>query len=169
MVLVLIIAIIDSIHYLINIMKFSSSINSIISGFAGSIVLTALHQLLKANIKHAPRMDKLGEQALQKVMSAAGGEIKSEENLHNITMAGDLTGNALYYSMIGALPVNSVAAGASLGLAAGLGAILLPEDLGLNKKYSNATTETQLLTIAIYLAGGVVAGLVHKKLADRNS
>ena len=146
-------------------MKFSPSI---ISGLTGSIVLTGLHQLLKANVKQAPRMDKLGEQALQKVISVAGGEVKSEESLYNITMAGDLTGNALYYSMVGTLPVNSMAAGASLGLAAGLGAVLLPEELGLNKRYSNATTKTQLLTIAIYLAGGIVAGLVHKKLTNRN-
>ncbi len=137
---------------------------ALISGLAGSLALTALHQLLKGHVKEAPRMDKMGEQALGKILSGAGQSIPEEETLYKATMAGDIAGNALFYSMVGSIPGSPVLAGAGLGLAAGVGALVLPEKLGLNKKYSNKTTRTQVLTVAIYLTGGLVAGLVQKQI-----
>ncbi|MHA4845711.1 hypothetical protein ACX0G7_16170 [Flavitalea antarctica] len=137
---------------------------ALISGFSGAVALTLLHEALRKTVKHAPRMDRMGEEAIQKIIGSTGHKVPSKDSLFNVTMAGDVAGNAMYYSMISALPVNPVVAGAGLGLAAGIGAVLLPEPMGLNEKYSNATTRTQVLTIAIYLAGGIVAGLVHKRL-----
>ncbi|RYY25510.1 MAG: hypothetical protein EOO04_11815 [Chitinophagaceae bacterium] len=137
---------------------------ALISGLAGSLALTALHQLLKGHVKNAPRMDKMGEQALGKILSGTGQTIPEENKLYKATLAGDIVGNALYYSVVGTVPGSPVLTGAGLGLAAGVGALVLPEKLGLNKEYSNATTKTQVLTVAIYLAGGLVAGLVQKNI-----
>jgi hypothetical protein len=49
-----------------------------------------------------------------------------------------------------------------LGTLAGIGAIGLPGKLGLNEQYSNATTKTKLLTVALYLSTGLIAGAVYK-------
>jgi len=141
--------------------------SSLISGLTGAVALTLLHQLFKKTVKHPPRMDKLGEQALQKIIRSTGHTAPAKEELFQVTMAGDIAGNAMYYSMVGALPVNPLITGASLGLAAGLGAVLLPEPLGLNEEYSNRTTTTQLLTVGIYLTGGIVAGLVLNQLRKK--
>ena len=140
---------------------------SLISGFSGAVALTFLHQAFRKTVKNAPRMDRLGEQAIQKIIGATGHKVPSKNSLANVTMTGDIAGNAMYYSMVGALPVNPVVSGAALGLAAGVGALLLPEPLGLDEKYSNATTKTQVLTLAIYLAGGILAGLVARKLSTK--
>jgi hypothetical protein len=141
--------------------------SSLISGFSGAVALTFLHQVFRKTVKNAPRMDRLGQQAIQKIIGSTGHKVPSKDSLFNVTMAGDITGNAMYYSVVGALPVNPVVTGAGLGLAAGIGAILLPEPLGLDEKYSNATAKTQILTIAIYLAGGIVAGLVQKQIKKK--
>ena len=143
--------------------------SSLISGFSGAIALTFLHQVFRKTVKNAPRMDRLGEQAIQKIIGSTGHEVPSKDRLFKVTMAGDIAGNAMYYSMVGALPVNPVVTGATLGIAAGLGALLLPEPLGLDEKYSNATTKTQVLTVAIYLAGGIVAGLVQRQLKKKKT
>jgi hypothetical protein len=51
-----------------------------------------------------------------------------------------------------------------LGLTAGLGAVLLPKPMGLNPKHSNRTVETQIMTVSLYVIGGIVAAGVMKLL-----
>jgi hypothetical protein len=143
--------------------------SSIISGFSGAVALTLLHQVLRKTVKDAPLMDRLGEQAIQKLIERTGHKVPSKDSLFNVAMAGDVAGNAMYYSTVGVVPVNPVVTGAALGLAAGVGALFLADPLGLDQEYSNATTKTQVLTIAIYLAGGIVAGLVARQLKKKKT
>ena len=51
-----------------------------------------------------------------------------------------------------------------LGLAAGVGGVVLPEYLGLSSAPSARTKATQAMTIGWYTLGGVVAGLVYSLL-----
>ena len=83
-------------------------LSSIISGLAGSVALTILHELLKKNVSAAPRMDKLGEQSLSKIFSATGSEIPPADDLYKLTLGGDIVGNAAYYSMVGIKPKYSL-------------------------------------------------------------
>ncbi len=144
--------------------KYMKLPSSIISGLAGSIALTLLHELLKKNVSAAPRMDKLGQQGLSKVLYASGSEIPSSDDLQKLALGGDIIGNATYYSMVGVKPKYSLLTGAVIGLTAGIGAVALPGKMGLNEQYSNATTKTQFLAVLLYLTGGLVAGAVHTML-----
>lgn len=139
-------------------------LTSMISGLAGSVALTLLHQQLKSAVEDAPAMDELGMETLEKSLSAADVTVPSREKLYEYTLAGDLAGNAAYYSLVGINPKHSILTGAALGLAAGIGAIVLPEKMGLDDQPSNATRKTQVLTLGLYLAGGLVAGVVHRML-----
>src|SRR3982751_1557416 len=103
--------------------------SSFISGLAGSVALTLLHEVLKKNVRFAPRMDKLGKQGLSKVLAASGSEIPSGDNLQKLTLGGDIMGNAGFYSMVGLAPRYSLMTGALIGLAAGIGAVTLPEKM----------------------------------------
>lgn len=136
---------------------------SLTSGLISAISLTLMHQALRHNVSHAPRMDKLGMQALKK----AGVDAGSKEKQYYATMAGDIAGNAGYYSMVGQYPEHSVLAGAALGAMAGLGAITLPKKMGLNEKYSGETTKTKWLTLGLYVSAGLIAGAVHKFMDKR--
>jgi hypothetical protein len=140
-----------------------------ISGLAGSLVLTLLHETLRKTVKDAPRMDLMGKQGLAKILSAADMEVPPEPELFKITMTGDIIGNAGYYALVASAPKHSVLAGAALGLAAGVGALTLPDKIGLDKEYSNATPKTQILTVCIYFLGGLVAGVVYDSLQKKSS
>jgi len=141
--------------------------SAFISGLAGSIALTLLHEVLKRNVSAAPRMDKLGKQGLSKVLAAVGTEIPPEDDLQKLTLGGDIMGNAGYYSMVGLVPKYSLITGAIIGIAAGIGAVTLPGKIGLNGKYSNATNKTRVLTVVLYLTGGLIAGAVHTMLEEK--
>src|SRR5438045_4146253 len=97
--------------------------SSFISGLAGAIALTLLHEALKRNVSAAPRMDKLGRQGLSKVLAVTGTEVPPAGDLQKLALGGDIMGNAGYYSMVGLVPKYSLVTGVAIGLAAGIGAV----------------------------------------------
>ena len=137
--------------------------SAIAGGVAGATVLTLLHETLRRVNSNAPRMDRLGMEAIDKSLKAVNAEVPEEDDLFKITMAGDIISNSLYYSLSGIGGEDQVLVrGALLGLAAGLGAVYLPKPLGLDESASSRTAETKLLTVALYFTGGIVASGVSK-------
>ena len=140
-------------------------IHAFAAGLAGAVTLTIAHQLLRKISKDAPRMDLMGEEALEKVSDKAHIHIP-EKKKYAVTMAGDILGNTLYYSLAAIRNNKSTTArGGLLGLAAGMGGVLLPSKLGLTNSHSNRSIKTRLMTMAIYSLGGLVASRVANALA----
>jgi hypothetical protein len=136
------------------------------SGLAGAVALTAIHETVRRVSPDAPRMDVLGMRAIAKSLRAAGEEPPDRDTLFGITLAGDVASNSLYYALVGlGDPRKAAARGALLGLAAGLGAVLLPGPLGLGTDASARTRGTRLMTVAWYTAGGLVAGAAMQSLS----
>jgi hypothetical protein len=108
-------------------------------------------------------MDVLGMRALRKILGKAEAPQPDNDTLFNITMAGDVLGNGLYYSLVGS-GRHALRRGLLLGVAAGVGGVLLPGPMGLGEAPSNRTRQTQVMTVAWYTAGGLVAGLVARAL-----
>lgn len=135
------------------------------SGLAGAATMTLIHEAVKRVVPNAPRMDLLGMNALSKMMRNAGKNPPGRKSLYAWTMAGDIMSNALYYSLAGVgKGKNALIKGSILGLAAGVGAVLLPKPLGLNEEYSNRTASTKLMTVALYVAGGLITAAVLRAL-----
>ncbi|HEX8429017.1 hypothetical protein [Hymenobacter sp.] len=127
------------------------------SGLAGAVALTLLHETVRHLRPHdAPRMDVLGMRALRKMLGKAEAPQPDEPTLFDLTMAGDLLSNGLYFSLVGR-GKNVWWRGAALGVAAGVGGVILPGPLGLGEAPSNSTPETKLMTVAWYTVGGLVA------------
>ena len=142
---------------------------SLAGGLAGACALTLLHEITRKKDRDAPRMDLLGMSALASLIKKSGGTPPPNDQLFGITMAGDVAGNALYYSLAGIGPKRGVwMRGLVLGLAAGAGAVYLPEPLGLPTAPSNRTLETKLLTIAFYTAGGLLAAAAMELMDARD-
>jgi len=134
-------------------------------GLAGAATITLLHESIRRVVPEAPRMDRLGMQAISKGLKKAGKKVPKEDALFTVTMAGDIISNALFYSVAGIGSEKNIWVRSSLlGLAAGLGAVLLPGPLGLNEKYSNRTTMTKAMTIGLYVTGALVTTAVIKLL-----
>jgi hypothetical protein len=141
---------------------------SLAAGLAGALALNALHETVRRRRPaDAPRMDLLGMQGLRRVLAKADLPQPDHDTLFKLTMAGDIVSNALYYSLLGS-GKHSVARGALLGLAAGVGGVVLPGPLGLDEAPSNRTPQTRVMTIAWYTVGGLVAGAVARALRPRH-
>src|SRR5687768_16745140 len=138
------------------------------SGLAGAATLTLLHETIRKFDPKAPRMDLLGMQALSKILRSNGKNPPSEGRLYGWSMAGDLVSNAIYYSLAGVGSKKTILQkGIALGIGAGLGAIFLPKKLNLNNRYSDRTPHTQVLTMAYYLIGSIVAAAIMKRMEKK--
>ncbi len=142
--------------------------NALLGGLAGAAALTILHETIKTQNSKAPRMDLLGMMALTKLFRSVGKTPPPRNRLYAYTMVGDLLSNTLYYSLAGMGRQKSLLEkGAALGIAAGLGAIFLPKPLHLEEDYSNRTPQTQLMTMAYYVIGSLVAAALMKRLRKK--
>lgn len=142
--------------------------SAIEGGITGATTLTILHEIVRALDKDAPRMDELGMQAISKLFEMANIQVPDDDKLFFLSTAGELLSNSLFYSLAGAGAKNNVwLRGILLGLAAGIGAVVLPDKLGLNDQASNRTGKTKFMTVTWYLVGGVVAALVTERLEER--
>ncbi len=141
------------------------ALQNLIGGLAGAVALNIIHQTAKAIDHDAPRVDLIGEEAVSKGLKQIGVEPPKGDKLFAATLAGDLISNAIYYSAIG-LGKNSnlLLRGAAYGLSAGLGALTLPEPMGLSDAPVTKTHQTKVMTVAWYLIGGVVSALAIKAL-----
>ncbi|MGI9105242.1 MAG: hypothetical protein ACR2G4_03245 [Pyrinomonadaceae bacterium] len=143
-----------------------SLIQATASGFIGACTLTLVHESARRVLPDAPRLDVLGMRAIAKSMRQLDEEPPAREQLHTLALVGDVVSNSLYYSLVGVgRPEKALLRGTILGLAAGIGATLLPEPLGLGEAPSGRTPETKVMTIGWYLAGGLAAALAYRLLA----
>ena len=140
---------------------------ALMSGLAGAATVTLLNETVRRVAPEvAPRMEILGMRAMKAGFVAAEAEVPPRRDLIKLAFGGEVASNTAYYSLVGmAKPENAVAVGAALGLAAGLGAVLLPGPMGLGEAPSTRTPGTTAMTIAWYLAGGLVAGLVARTIS----
>lgn len=135
------------------------------SGLVGACALTLIHETARRFVDDAPRMDVVGMRAIARTLRAV--DVEPPVPLHEVTLAGDIAANSLYYGLVGlGEPGDAVRNGALLGLAAGLGAVVLPERLGLGRQPTEDSPETQLMTVAWYLLGGIAAGAAYRALAS---
>ena len=141
---------------------------NLLAGLGGAIALNILHESLKNEHPDMPRIDLLGEEALQKGMQCCGYTIENPATLYKATLAGDIISNATYYSMIGTGGKSNLWTKAvTLGFAAGIGAVTLPKPLGLDPYPVARNTKVKALTVGYYLAGALVtAGLLQAILKD---
>ncbi|MDT7779097.1 MAG: hypothetical protein QOC99_1609 [Acidobacteriota bacterium] len=134
------------------------------SGLVGACALTLIHETARRYIDDAPRMDVVGMRAIAKTMRAV--DVEPPVPLHEAALVGDIVSNSIYYGLVGVGDSeDAVRNGALLGLAAGLGAVFLPEPLGLGRQPSHTSSKTQLMTVAWYLLGGLAAGAAYRALA----
>ena len=145
--------------------------SALAGGLAGALALNLVHETYRQIDKDAPHIHLIGEEALTKLLKAAKlPEPDNEKELYRWTLAGDVISNALYFSLIGAgKRKHLIKRGLIFGLAAGVGAVFMPQKIGLNDAPSTRTTETKLLTIVWYTLGGIAAAGVIKVLRKKKA
>jgi hypothetical protein len=133
---------------------------SLASGAVGAVALTALHELGRRNVANAPRMDLMGMRALRRMAPRLNEPHMPSARLHAIALAGDLVCNSLYYAAVPArTPALTWTRAAVLGLAAGFGALILPEPMGLGPPPHSDRRSNQAMTVAWYVAGAAATAV----------
>ncbi len=139
-----------------------------LSGLAGALALTAVHETARRLIADAPRVDTLGRRAIAFGLEGIGVEPPSEDALQAAALSGDVASNTLYYALVGLGPAAwAVPRGLGLGVAMGLAAVALPPAIGLGREPAAGSPRTATLTVAWYALGGLAAGATFQALAAR--
>lgn len=73
-------------------------------------------------------------------------------------MAGDIVSNAIYYGTT-ATNYNFTS-----GIAAGIGAIVLPQKMGLNDQPVAENNKKKLMTVGYYIFGAMVTKFIYDKI-----
>jgi len=130
-------------------------------GLAGTLTVASLHEALKRVTPDAPRMDLLDIELLRKGLKSLNKAVPEEAELQRWAVGGELFCDTAYYGLAGMGGKKGAwFRGALLGLVAGVTAVVLPKPLGLPEEPSNKTLGTQLMTVGLYLMGGLVAAAV---------
>ena len=141
---------------------------NMVAGLAGALVLNLLHESARHLSPSAPRVNKVGEEALSKSLKTINIDPPKGKKLFGLTLASDLLSNAAYFSMVGSgKEENILLRGAGFGLAAGIGALTLTKPLGLDDSPVNRSLQTQLMTVAWYTLGGLAAAFVAQKISEK--
>ncbi|WP_461790688.1 hypothetical protein [Pedobacter sp.] len=134
------------------------------AGFVGAIALNAIHEIVRKNVKNAPQINLLGAEAVNKTLSMAGRPIQNPEDLYKITLETDIIANTAYYSIIGGKGKYIWPRAIVMGLSAGIGALRMPESLGLDDTPVTHTNTTKALTVGYYLFGALVTAAMLKSI-----
>lgn len=143
-------------------------LKALLAGFAGSAALNILHETVRQFDSDAPRIDLIGEEALYRSLNSLNINAPMGKNLYLATLASDFISNGIYYSAIGfAGKKNLFLKAAASGLTAGLGAVNLPDKMGLDDEPVTRCNKTKVLTVAWYLIGGLVTAAVFSSLTRK--
>lgn len=131
----------------------------ILAGLGGAIALNLLHEIVRNNFDNVPEVNKVGEEALNKSLETVDMKITDKDQLYAATLAGDVISNGIYYAATATSGFNLVS-----GVAAGVGAVMLPEKMGLEDSPVAGSTQKKLMTVGYYLFGAVVTKLIYDKI-----
>lgn len=136
-------------------------LSAIAGGVAGTATVALLHQALRQLSPDAPRVDKLNKELIRKGLKKLHKEAPDAAELQRWSVGGEIFVDAAYYSLAGLGGKKGVwTRGALMGLVAGVTSVLLPRLFGLKEKPTNKTTATQLMSVGLYFAAGLVAAAV---------
>ncbi len=133
------------------------------AGAVGVGVLTGLNEAARRVWDRAPRIERLGERAVDGVARRAGASLDSPDRFW-VALAGTLLTDGAYFALAGLPRRGNRATGLLLGALAGAGALLLPGPLGLGERPTRRTRETAWATLGWYLAAGLAAGIAARRV-----
>jgi hypothetical protein len=143
-------------------MKF---VKALLSGLIGTGTAALLHRGAREIYPEAPRVDILGIRFWSKMLQVAGVKKPTRKEAYWITLADTVVSGSLYYGIVGAgTRRGSWARGAMLGTASGLAGVALPPMLNMPEETTARTRDTQIMTIALGVIGGLAAAAAYNIL-----
>lgn len=129
-----------------------------LAGLGGALALNLLHEIVRKNFDNVPHINEVGEEALKKITDYTPFEISDPNTLYAATLAGDIVSNAIYY---GTTATNH---DFTSGVAAGIGAIVLPQKMGLDDQPVAENNKKKIMTLGYYVFGALVTKFIYDKI-----
>jgi len=129
-----------------------------LAGLGGALALNLLHEIVRKNFDNVPHINEVGEEALKKITDYTPFEISDPNTLYAATLAGDIVSNAIYY---GTTATNH---DFTSGIAAGIGAIVLPQKMGLDDQSVAENNKKKIMTVGYYVFGALVTKFIYDKI-----
>ena len=127
-------------------------------GLAATVTVASVHEALRRVTPNAPRMDLLDMELIRKGLKSINKKVPIESELQRWAVGSELLCDTAYFGLAGiGSKKGAWLRGALLGLIAGVTAVVLPKPLGLPDESGNKPLSTKLMTIGLYLVGGIVA------------
>lgn len=137
-------------------------------GLAGTLTVAALHEAFRRISPDAPRMDVLDMDLIRKGLDKMNRQAPGDAALQRMAVSGEVVCDTAYYGLVGLGGKKGAwLRGALLGLFAGVTAVALPKPLGLPEEPSNKTLATKLMTVGLYLAGGLAAAAMTQMVDNQ--
>ncbi|WP_131725515.1 MULTISPECIES: hypothetical protein [unclassified Chryseobacterium] len=136
-------------------------LKKMIAGLGGAVALNLLHEVVRKTCKDVPHINELGEEALSKMTDGTAMKITNPDQLYAATLAGDVISNSVYYA------TTATTHDFASGLLAGVGAIALPQKLGLDPDPVAGTTRKKVMTVGYYLFGAIVTKLIYDQIKEK--
>lgn len=115
-------------------------------------------------------MDVLGGRAIARTIQATGGTPPPASTLRRWALAGDLLANSAYYSLVACgRDAHVWRRAVVLGMAAGLGALLLPPHIGLGDPPHSERPANQIMTVAWYLLGALATAATSRRFPQQQA
>jgi hypothetical protein len=139
-------------------------------GLAGTLTVSTIHEAFRRVTPDAPRIDKLNMALLRKGFKSVNKPEPGDDELQRWGVGLELACDTAYYSVAGVGGKKGVWMRAGLlGLVAGVTAVVLPKPLGLPQEPTNKTVATQLMTIGLYVMGGLAAAAITQLVDSAGS
>lgn len=144
-----------------------SKVAALIGGIAGALVIKGIHELVKKIDSDVPHFESMDLDTPQK-NNFLSGDSDTPPKFFSGGITGDIFNNAIHSSISGLSDHSTDVKTGLLGVASGIGAIYIPEVLGLNKEHHGASEKKHEALRAIYgLAGVFIAGKVIEWVNER--
>ena len=144
--------------------------DALVVGGSGAAALTIAHEAVRQLTPRSPRLDRLGMSALERGLRALGVKPPRGARLRGAALLSDIGANAIWYAPVAFGKRLTLARGHAHGLAAGIGAVVLPPALGLSARHRGRDVTEKAITVGLYALGGLaaaaVASLLHAHSAE---
>jgi hypothetical protein len=140
------------------------------SGLVGAASVAVLNYLAGRLLPSAPRLDILGLQLATTAFNKLGIRPPTGLPAKAVALLGSLASNSIFYGLVGlGRPNTAWIRGGALGLAMGLGVLMLPAAFGVGKRETGRTPTAKAGALVWYILGGILAALTFAVSHESNS
>lgn len=140
--------------------------NALEGGLTGATTIAVLTDTLKRMNGHSTHLNLFDRKQLRKRFKKTGSKKPLQATKQYTRLAGDLLASTTFFGLSSlGKKKNTLLRGAALGMAAGLGSVLLTGDSknseqGNGKRLEDDALLTKVLEVSLYTIGGMIAGKV---------